>query len=109
MERGDSLRLWRWRREREAAWPAAAVLRDRATAQAHSLCVWEDPADACCLPPVGLVLVRLPQPRLVRRSDLPSGEPQPRGGAARLTPPTQWPEALPIERFAACDDDLWVD
>jgi hypothetical protein len=108
MGRGDSLRLWRWRREREAAWPAATVLRDRSTAEAHAVCVWSDPATSCVLPTIGLVLVRLDQPRLVRRGDLPAGEPQSRAGGAQVAPGA-WPEGLAIARFAACDDEMWVD
>ena len=109
MNRGNSLRLWRWRREREATWPAATVLRDRAAAEAHAVCVWSDPAQPCALPAIGLVLVRLDQPRLVRRGDLPAGEALPRAGAALVAPPPAWPAGLAIERFAACDDELWVD
>ncbi len=109
MQRGDSLRLWRWRREREAAWPAATVLRDRAAAEAHAVCVWPDPTVPCVLPAIGLVLARLDQPRLVRRGDLPVGEAQPRGGGALVAPPAVWPEGLAIARFAACDDEMWVD
>lgn len=108
MGRGDSLRLWRWRREREAAWPAATVLRDRSTAEAHAVCVWSDPTAACVLPAIGLVLVRLDQPRLVRRGDLPAGEALTRGGGA-LVAPTAWPDGLAITRFVACDDEMWVD
>lgn len=117
MAHGDSLRLWRWRRERGAgaagrpdlAWPEATVLRDRATAEAHAVCVWRDTQAPCALPGSGLVLVMLGQPRLVRRSDLPAGEPLAQAGAAAVPPSAAWPEGLPVQRFAACDDDLWVD
>jgi hypothetical protein len=109
MDRGDSLRLWRWRRERAAAWPEARVLRDRATAEAHAVCVWTDPTTPCVLPAIGLVLVRLDLPRLLRRGDLPVGETQPRSGGALVAPPQAWPEGLAIDRFVACDDELWVD
>jgi hypothetical protein len=117
MAHGDSLRLWRWRRERSAGaaarpdlpWPEATVLRDRATAEAHAVCIWRDPAAACALPSTGLVLVMLGQPRLVRRSDLPAGEPLAAAGAATVAPPASWPEGLPASRFTACDDDLWID
>lgn len=116
MGRGDSLRLWRWRRERAAgaaarpdlAWPEAMVLRDHATAQAHAVCLWEDPQRACALPGGGLVLLHLPQPRLVPRSALPTGEPLPHAGAA-VVAPTTWPDGLPLTRFIACDDEDWID
>jgi len=109
MGRGDSLRLWRWRREREAAWPPAAVLRDRAAAEAHAVCVWADPTTPCALPAIGLVLVQSEQPRLLRRGDLPAGLPLAHAGAALVPPPPLWPAGLPLERFAACDDELWID
>jgi hypothetical protein len=109
MGRGDSLRLWRWRREREAAWPAATVLRDRSAAEAHAVCVWPDPAAPCVLPTIGLVLVRLDQPRLVRRCDLPAGEPRQRAGGMLVAPPGTWPDGIPTSRFAACDDEMWID
>lgn len=116
MGRGDSLRLWRWRRERatgaathsDLPWPAATVLRDRATATAHAVVVWADPAQPCVLPGNGLVLLQLEQPRLVRREDLPAGEPVDKAGGAVVTP-VAWPVGLPIERFRACDDEDWVD
>ena len=57
---------------------------------------------------IGLVLVRLDQPRLIRRGDLPAGEPQSRAGGAQVAPGA-WPEGLAIARFAACDDEMWVD
>lgn len=117
MGRGESLRLWRWRRERAAgtaahpglAWPEAIVLRDRAAGSAHCVAVWADPAAPCALPGEGLVLLRLPQPRLLRRGDLPDGEALPQGGAARVAPPATWPDGLPLERFRACEDEDWVD
>lgn len=117
MGRGESLRLWRWRRERAAgvaahpglAWPEAIVLRDRAAGTAHSVAVWADPTTACALPGDGLVLLRLDQPRLVRRGDLPAGDGLPQGGAARVSPSPTWPTGLPPERFHACEDEDWVD
>lgn len=109
MQRGDSLRLWRWRREREAAWPAATVLRDRAAAEAHAVCVWPDAGAPCVLPAIGLVLVRQQRPLLIRRDALPPGEPQARAGGGRVSPPAAWPESLPLDRFSACDDEMWVD
>ncbi len=109
MNRGDSLRLWRWRREREEAWPVAAVLRDRAASEAHAVVVWQDPTKPCVLPSTGLILVRLATPRLVRRRELPDGTPLPRAGGALVAPPTEWPASLAIDRFTACDDELWVD
>jgi len=109
MQRGDSLRLWRWRRDRDQAWPQATVLRDRASAEAHAVCVWPDPQVPCVLPSIGLVVLQLDQPRLIRRNELPEGVAQPRAGGFLVTPPEQWPASLPLERFAACDDELWVD
>lgn len=117
MGRGESLRLWRWRRERAAGaaahpglpWPEAVVLRDRAAGEAHAVAVWADPAAACALPGDGLVLLRLTQPRLVRRGDLPPGEALPQAGATRVEPPAAWPDGLPLQRFHACDDEDWVD
>ncbi len=109
MNRGDSLRLWRWRREREAGWPAAAVLRDRAAAEAHAVVVWQDPSQPCQLPTSGLVLVQLAKPCLVRRGDLPEGTALGRAGATLVAPPSTWPGSLALKRFTACDDDLWVD
>ncbi len=109
MNRGDSLRLWRWRREREASWPVATVLRDRATAEAHAVCVWADPTIPCALPSIGLVLGQLDRPRLMRRSSLPDGTALGSAGAALVAQPAEWPDGLAIERFSACDDELWVD
>jgi hypothetical protein len=116
MGRGDSLRLWRWRRERAAGatshpaalWPEATVLRDRATAEAHAVFLWSDPGRACALPGNGLVLLPLDKPRLIRREDLPAGEPLDKAGAA-LVQPMAWPAGLPIDRFSACDDEDWID
>jgi hypothetical protein len=71
--------------------------------------VWSKPSQPLALPAIGLVLVQAGTPRLVRRSDLPDGSPLPRGGAALVTPPATWPESLPLDRFAACDDEDWID
>jgi hypothetical protein len=118
MHRGDSLRLWRWRRERAAAsaahptllWPEARVLRDRAALTAFPTAVWSDPGRSAALPGAGLVLAMLPGgPRLVRRGDLPPGEALPAAGASRVEAPARWPDGLPAERFAACLDEDWVD
>jgi hypothetical protein len=108
MHRGDSLRLWRWRRERQPGWPEATVLIDRATAEAHPVCVWSDPAQPCVLPATGLVLVRLPTPRLIGRNALPAGEALETAGATRVAPGA-WPDGLPLERFRAADDEDWID
>lgn len=118
MHRGDSLRLWRWRRERAAAsaahpgllWPEARVLRDRATATAFPTAVWSDPLRPAALPGAGLVLVMLlGGPRLVRRGELPPGAALPVAGASQVDPPGRWPDGLPPGRFAACLDEDWVD
>lgn len=118
MHRGDSLRLWRWRRERAAAsiahpdlqWPEARVLRDRAAGIAFPTAVWGDPARPAALPGAGLVLAMLPDgPRLIRRGDLPPGEALPVAGASRVEPPVRWPDGLDAKRFAACLDEDWVD
>lgn len=118
MHRGDSLRLWRWRRERgpasishsELLWPEARVLRDRNTRNAFPAAVWSDPARPVALPDAGLVLIMLPDgPRLVPRRDLPAGQPLPAAGASSVEPPAHWPAGLPAGRFAACLDEDWVD
>lgn len=109
MGRGDSLRLWRWRRERETAWPAATVLRERTSAVAHAVCVWPDPTAPCVLPSIGLVLVQADKPLLLRRDALPAGEPLAQAGGALVAPPASWPASLPLARFVTCDDDMWID
>jgi hypothetical protein len=118
MHRGDSLRLWRWRRERAAAsavhptmqWPEARVLRDRSGLTAHPTAVWTDPTRPAALPGAGLILVLLPEgPRLVERKTLPPGEALPTAGASLLQPPAHWPESLDQTRYAACLDEDWVD
>lgn len=118
MPRGESLRLWRWRRERAAsaaahpdlAWPEARVLRDRATGIATPCAVWSAPGKPIALPAAGLVLVALADgPRLVRRIDLPAGSDLGHAGASRVEPPPAWPAGQPHDRFAACDDEDWSD
>lgn len=118
MHRGDSLRLWRWRRERADAqaahpgllWPEARVLKDRATGSAQPTAVWTDPARPVALPGAGLVLAMLPgRPLLLRRGDLPPGDDLGAAGAARVEAPAAWPDGLPAERFAACQDEDWID
>ena len=117
MPRGDSLRLWRWRRERSDGiaahanllWPEARVLRDRATAEAAAVCVWTDTTKPIALPAAGLVLLAGPEPLLVRRADLPAGSELTHAGATRVEPLRQRPTGLPIDRFSACADEDWVD
>lgn len=106
----ESLALWHWRRIRQPDWPLGAVVRDRATGRAHPLCLWRDPARPCPLPAAGLVCVRIgPSALVLRRRDLPPGAPLAEGGPALVEPPPFWPPALPAERFAACDDESWID
>jgi len=66
LARPHSVRVWRYRRERPAAraahpdlhWPDALVLRDGATGQARSACLWTAADEAFALPPVELVVLR---------------------------------------------------
>ena len=66
LARPQSVRIWRYRRERPAArlahldlhWPDALVMLDRVTHEPRTVCVW-NPADGpLALPPVDLVFVQ---------------------------------------------------
>lgn len=116
MSRSDSLRLWRWRRERDAGaaahpslhWPAPAVARTR-DGTAHLVALWPDPQRPCALPATGLVLVALAEPRLVPRAALPGGEPLDQAGASAVAAPPSWPAGLDRRDYAACLDEEWCD
>jgi hypothetical protein len=121
MERGRSLLLWRYRRERAAAqarhpdlcWPDTHVLRDRHDGTAVAACLWEDPRRDLALPPVAVVAVMHgDKPRVLPAQALPAGSDlgiAVRLAAAALADPGLAAAQLPGDRFVVLEDADWID
>jgi len=125
MDRGASLALWRYRRERrrgmgarpDLLWPEALALRDGGAARSAAL--WLDPTRPFALPPVELVVVQRADGAGVLPADevatAGGGLPLVDGGAIALTPSPRLADLhararlMPASRFTALGDGDWVD
>jgi hypothetical protein len=126
LDRGASLALWRYRRERglgrerrpDLVWPEAHVLLD--VDHAVSAALWADPAQPLALPPVELVVVQrgdgtgvLPADEL--RTAAGGGMPLELAQAVALAPGPRLSDLhgrarlLPAVRFRALLDGDWSD
>lgn len=116
MARGDSLRLWRYRRERAAAaavrpdliWPEALVLHDRIAKTARSACL-RPATDAWALPPVELVVEPGAHGARVLDAAAFAGAVELPALARLAMPPTAPVPAAGQERFLALEDGDWRD
>lgn len=124
MDRGDSVLMWRYRRERALAaaahpgrtWAGIFALLDRETGAARSAVVCADPRVAMALPPVDLIAVAGGDAPGVIESEHLAGLAGAAGiAAARLPDAPAMVRALAnaprlaIARFAALDDADWRD
>ena len=126
LDRGSSLRLWRWRRERAAAalthpdlrWPEALVVLDRHTGQARTAAILPTEVGVA-LPPVELLVLQrangagcLPSDELLTAAGALATLP---AGAHRIEPTPivtallHGATVLPASRFAALLDEDWQD
>ncbi len=122
MDRGDSVLMWRYRRERAAAaaahparaWGGMFALLDRETGAARSAMLVDDPARPLALAPVDLIALGRER-GVVECSALPGLSGAAGIAAARLPAPEAFAQALaaaprlPIARFNALDDLDWRD
>jgi hypothetical protein len=119
MPRGDSLRLWRWRRERADSaerlphlqWPEGLALRDTATGAAVPAVLWGNPTQPLALPEGAVAVVPAADGhRVVPPALLGPTAPAGAAGALRAEPLATLPaEALPVARFKPLDDEDWID
>ncbi|GDY12414.1 hypothetical protein LBMAG53_12920 [Planctomycetota bacterium] len=118
--RGDSLRMWRYRRERAAGaaarpdlfWPELLVLGQAVAGggmDVHPAAVWPDPSRALALPPVQLVVIPGDPPRIVDASVLASSAAALDHGLAVMVGAGSSPPQVQIPGLKVLGDDDWSD
>jgi hypothetical protein len=126
MNRGSSVSLWRYRRERSRAmhanptivFPEGVALHERRTSIARSAALWQDLAHPVAIPPVELLVIPGPVTRVIdaqlAANALGAGTAG-MAGARMVSDPSRLASSLdqipsrPVADFAATDDHDWAD